>query len=125
MRIGITIFIAIIATMLTGCATPGDQVKVPTMSVEAAWNHQDQSNLSNASGRVVNEATKQSRPYPVISAPDIRLAYIKSWIDQSGVRHYGNWVAIQVDGAKWLLPDGSLEPIQSPVRPATTTKPRG
>ncbi len=111
--------------MIAGCATPGDQVKVPTMSVEDAWNQRQQADFGITTSRIVTPSMKPALPYPVVSAPDIRLAFIKSWIDLTGNRHYGNWVAIQVDNPKWVLPDGSLELINAPVAPATLPKPRG
>jgi len=106
---------------LGACTAPGPQVKVPTMSVEQAWTTREPAEFGIATARVVTPSMKAARPYPIVSAPDIRLAYIKPWTDEAGNRHYGNWVAIQVDNPKWVLPDGSLEPIdttQSQSRPA-------
>ena len=113
--------IAALATVLTGCVAPGDQVKVPTMSVEDAWNGAQNADFGISTSRVVSPSLKPALPYPIVSAPDIRLAYIKPWTDAAGNRHYGNWVALQVDNPKWVLPDGTLESMDNTLpqpRPA-------
>jgi hypothetical protein len=99
------------------CATPATQVKVKTMSVDEAWNAVATHDYSLGAGRVVKPAMKSALPYPVVSAPDIRLAYVKRWKDADGNYHYGNWVAIQMDPPRWVLPDGTIDPINGAGAP--------
>ena len=113
--------IAVLAAGVVACAAPGDHVKVPTMSVEAAWNAGREADVGMTTSRIVTPSMKPALPYPIVSAPAIRLAYVKPWTDEAGNRHYGNWVAIQVDHPKWVLPDGTLEPMDNTLpqsRPA-------
>jgi len=44
---------------------------------------------------------------PIVSLPDVRLAYLYEWVDAEGNRHFGAWVAIPLSPARWILPDGS------------------
>ena len=120
-------FIGILATAMlaAGCAAPGDQVRVPTMSVEAAWHAGQQADFGITTSRMVTPSMKPALPYPIVSAPDIRLAYIKPWTDEAGNRHFGNWVAIPVDNPTGVLPDGTREPMdntQPQSRPAPRAK---
>jgi hypothetical protein len=110
--------------LLAGCATPATQVKVPTMTVEQAWRARTTQDYAvGPSTRIMKPAGQAVAPFPIISAPNIRLAYIKPWKDESGNYHYGHWVAIQIESPKWLLPDGTVDPIDgrgaqsAPARP--------
>lgn len=102
--------LSVIAT-LAGCATPATTVKVPTMSVQDAWRAGETRDVASLNGRVVSPAMKAPAPYPVISPPEIRLAYVKPWKDAEGNLHYGNWIAIQLYPARWQLPDGSVDAV--------------
>lgn len=110
-RAGLIVLALCIVT--AGCATPGDQVKVPTMSVEDAWNNKSTKELAAPVSRIMTPSEKAPAPYPIITAPEVRLAYAKPWTDKDGVRHFGAWIAIQTESSKWVLPDGTLEPITS------------
>jgi hypothetical protein len=99
------------AAALAGCATPAVEVKVPTMSVPEAWNATTRADFGLVEARVNPPQGNAGLPYPVISAPDIRLAYIKPWKDEQGNRHFGSWVAIQVNPPRWVSPGGALEGI--------------
>ena len=99
-------------TVLAGCATPATQVKAPTMTVDQAWRARATQDFAVGPGtRIMKPAVTAIAPFPIISAPNIRLAYIKPWKDESGSYHFGHWVAIQVGTPKWLLPDGTVDPI--------------
>ena len=98
---------------LAACATPAVQVKVPVMTVSEAWTGAARASLPADEGpvdaRLSSAADPSPAPVPVLSAPDIRMAYIKPWTDAEGNRHFGTWVALQVRAARWVLPDGSIE----------------
>ena len=101
----------VIATLVTGCATPASHVKVPTMTVQEAWNTRSQQDYA-VSSREVKPAQPVGTVFPVVTAPDIRMAYKRPWKDADGNYHYGGWIALYVDQPKWVLPDGSLDPIE-------------
>lgn len=112
---------AVLAVTVAACSTPAIETKVAKVSVEQAWSGPARDRLGGAQARVVKPVPAAAAPYPLISAPDIRLAYVKPWTDAAGNRHYGNWVAVPVDNPKWVLPDGSLEPMDNTLpqsRPA-------
>ncbi len=112
MKIGrLCVLGALLVVMVGGCATPATQVKVKTMSVEEAWNGSAEHDFSVVKSREVKPSLTSTPPVPIISAPDVRLAYIVPWKDEAGNYHYGGWVAVQVNSPKWLLPDGSVDPI--------------
>ena len=99
---------------LTSCATPATQVKVPTMTVEQAWRARTTQDFAVGKGtREMKAAPDTKAPFPIISAPDIRLAWVVRWKDSEGNQHYGHWAAIQVEAPKWLLPDGTVDPIDN------------
>lgn len=110
--------------LMSGCATPGDQVKVSTMSVEDAWNNGNRAVNLKASSKIVQEAKVTAAPYPIITGPDIKFAYVKPWTDTDGTRHYGSWIALQINSPQWVLPDGTLEPMNESLSPSSATKKR-
>lgn len=103
-----------LAVVLSGCASTAAEIKVPTTSMEEAWNSTPvQSSRANdgVQGRVVGAVLRQEQPLPVVSAPDIRMAYIYSAPDAEGNMHYGSWVALPIDTFKWLMPEGARLPM--------------
>jgi len=109
----------VIAIALAGCATTAAQVKVPTTSMEDAWKatSKETDKLPDApAGRLVGAVLRQEQPLPVVSAPDIRMAYIFAAPDAEGNMHYGSWVALPIDTFKWLMPEGA----RMPMAPATS-----
>ncbi|HEX7157362.1 MAG TPA: hypothetical protein VF229_09130, partial [Burkholderiaceae bacterium] len=46
-------------------------------------------------------------PRPLLTAPDVRMAYLYEWVDAEGNRHFGGWVAIPLRGFDWVMSDGS------------------
>jgi len=108
------------STVLGGCATPAVEVKVPTMSVPQAWNAATRADFGVVEARIEPAQGNAGLPYPVISAPDVRLAYIKPWRDELGNRHFGSWVAIQVDPPRWVSPSGTLEGMGSRRAPGAS-----
>jgi hypothetical protein len=103
---------------LTGCATQASRIKVPTMTVQEAWAlREPQDKALNVAARMVRPAHPVATVVPVVSAPDIRLVYQRPWKDEAGHYHYGGWIALYVDAPKWVLPDGSVDPLESSVSP--------
>ena len=58
-------------------------------------------------------------PQALLSAPQVRLAYLYEWIDTEGNKHFGEWVAIPVGGFDWIMNDGSRAPLESAPGDAT------
>jgi len=100
----------ILAFLQGGCASPAVDVKVPTMTVPQAWNAAAEADFGDVKAELKPAGAPSAMPSPVISAPDIRMAYITPWRDELGNRHFGSWVAIQVQAPRWVSPDGRLEP---------------
>ena len=101
----------VIVTLVSGCAGPASRVKVPTMTVQEAWDARAQQDYA-VSSREVKPALPVGMVFPVVTAPDIRMAYKRPWKDADGNYHYGGWIALYVDQPKWVLPDGTLDPIE-------------
>lgn len=103
----------------TGCATPATEVVVPTKSMDAALAESrsapSQAAVSKSKSRIVRTPIQPDRPAPVVSAPDIRLAYVFEWTDTQGNLHYPGWVAIPVDTFKWIIPDLGTVPMDGSV----------
>lgn len=103
----------------TGCATPATEVIVPTMSMDAALTEsraaQSQTQISKPQARIVRAVINPDRPAPLVSAPDVRLAYVFEWTDSQGNLHYPGWVAIPVDTFKWIIPDVGAVPMDGSV----------
>ena len=125
MKAASKIILAALVAALTGCAAPASQIKVPTQSMEDAWKatpmQVDRASDAQA-GRLVGAVLRQEQPLPVVSAPDIRMAFFYPAQDAEGNMHYGSWVAIPVDTFKWLMPEGARLPMgpamnQQPLRP--------
>lgn len=116
------------SALLVGCAaTPATDVKVPTMSMEQAY-AASRATLSDVAAapesRIVRAVVAPGRPAPVVVPPDIRLAYVYEWIDAEGSLHYPGWVAIQVEGFKWVMPEAGAVPMDGSVaRPPIARKP--
>ncbi len=100
------------AILLSACAVPATQVSVPTMSMDHALK-QDRRN----SRRVLETApvmpprhddvagVGSEIPRPMIRPPDIRMAYLYSWVDTEHNKHFGSWVAIPVSDFDWAEGD--------------------
>lgn len=110
---------ALVGSVLAGCAaTPATEIKVPTMSMEQAYtaSRQAQSSANPApESRIVRALVSPGRPAPVVTPPDIRMAYVYEWIDAEGNLHYPGWVAIQVEAYKWVMPDVGAVPMDGSV----------
>lgn len=50
-------------------------------------------------------------PQALITAPEVRMAWMHEWVDESGNRHFGGWVAIPLGGFDWVMGDGTQEPV--------------
>lgn len=110
-----------LTVVLAGCATSAAEIKVPTVSMEEAWkagSTQSGRAAEGTPGRLVGAVLRQEQPLPVVSAPDIRMAYIYSAPDAEGNMHYGSWVALPIDTFKWLMPEG----VRLPMAPAQSSQ---
>lgn len=113
-----------LTVVLTGCATSAAEIKVPTISMEEAWKATPNQSprTGEAQGRLVGAVLRQEQPLPVVSAPDIRMAYIFSAPDAEGNMHYGSWVALPIDTFKWLMPEGARLPM-APAQSGQSVRP--
>ncbi len=109
----------LVAIISTGCATPATEVKVPTMNMDAALAEsraaQSPAQAIKPQARIVRSVLSPDRPAPLVSAPDVRLAYVFEWTDTQGNLHYPGWVAIPVDTFKWIIPDVGTVPMDGSV----------
>ena len=114
MSISRSTFLCVTAALVAGCATPATEVKVPTMSMEQAY-AASRSAQAAAQGtpdsRIVRAVVSPGRPAPIVTPPDIRMAYVYEWIDTEGNLHYPGWVAIQVETFKWVMPEVGAVPM--------------
>ena len=118
---------------LTACATPAASVKVPTMPMAAALDKARTTRITpdpaggsppgNGPAAVPGAAAPglaaaNEPPRPIVTAPDVRLAYLYEWVDGEGNRHFGSWVAIAVTPPRWVLSNGAAVPLD-PAPPAS------
>jgi len=112
LRLGIA---ASTLALLCGCAVPATEVAVTTMPMREALDRvraESGANPDRASALAPPPASMPAgTPQGLISAPDVRLAFLYEWIDAEGNRHFGEWVAIPVTGFDWVMDDGSRAPI--------------
>jgi hypothetical protein len=97
---------------LAACAIPATQVEVPTMPMRDALElSRSRPPLEPAAGpelpRLVSANLPKGAPRPLLSTPDVRLAYLYEWVDAEGNKHFGEWVAIPVAGFDWIMSDGA------------------
>jgi len=102
----------LLTAALAGCAVPATQVEVSTLPMRSAFELARQtSSLSSAPSdpgpRLVPAPLPKGAQRPLLSAPDVRLAYLYEWIDTEGNKHFGEWVAIPVAGFNWIMNDGA------------------
>jgi len=112
------ILLSISALVLSGCATSANEVKVPTKSMEEAWkatSSTPERAIDPTAGRLVGAVLRQDQPLPIVSAPDIRMAYIFAGPDGEGNMNYGSWVALPIDSFKWIMPEGGKTPMRAPM----------
>ena len=106
--------------LLSGCAVPATEVAVPTMPMHEALERaraQNGATLDHPAVPLPPAASMPAgAPRSLISAPEVRLAFLYEWIDAEGNRHFGEWVAIPITGFDWVMDDGSRAPID-PVSP--------
>ncbi len=96
------------AIVLSACAVPATKVSVPTMSMDQSLKQARRDSLQGlATAPVVPQlhrgaaGTGSGIPRPVIRPPDIRMAYLYSWVDAEHNKHFGSWVAIPVSNFDW------------------------
>jgi hypothetical protein len=102
------------AALLGACAVPATRVEVPTLPMRAALDLARQTAApaplrTQAGPRLVATAQPQGSQRPLLSTPDVRLAYLYEWVDTEGNKHFGEWVAIAVAGFDWIMNDGAHE----------------
>lgn len=112
--------VALLHALLSACAQPATDVQVATMPMHAAL---EQARTAALPGPP--RAAQPPRPagmprgaaQGLLSAPDVRLAYLYEWIDAEGNKHFGEWVAIPIAGFDWIMNDGSLAPVDNAAPP--------
>jgi hypothetical protein len=105
--------------LLGGCAIPATQVAVPTESMRDALQqarsaHQPEPANDAPPHRPLRSAAPPGAPRPMLSPPDVRMAYLYEWIDEERNKHFGGWVAIPLAGFDWVMDDGSSPPVGTP-----------
>lgn len=117
-----------VAFALCGCATPANEVKIPTMPMESAYaaSQEAQGNARQApESKIVRAVIAPGRPAPLVTAPIVRMAYSYEWIDAEGNMHYPGWMAIQVETFKWVMPDEGPVPMDGSVARPPIANPGG
>jgi hypothetical protein len=107
---------ALAAAMLGACATPATQVEVPTLPMRDALEQARQQAIlvpprADPLPKLLAPVLPEGAPRPLLSTPDVRLAYLYEWVDFEGNKHFGEWVAIPVSGFDWIMSDGGREPL--------------
>lgn len=103
--------------LLTSCAVPATKVSVPTMSMGQALQQARRDSLRNlatapvipprlgdgVAGVTISQSTisRFAIPRPAVRPPDIRMAFLYSWVDSEHNKHFGSWVAIPVSDFAW------------------------
>jgi len=116
------------ACLLAGCAIPATQVAVPTESMREALQQARASRREEGSNdapqrRPLRSAAPPGAPQPVLTPPDVRMAYLYEWIDAEGNKHFGGWVAIPLGGFDWVMTDGSNVPLNRAAKAAGESDP--
>jgi len=98
------------ALALSACAVPATKVSVPTMSMDQALKqaHRDSLRVLETAAVVPlrhGDDAGSAIPRPAIRPPDIRMAYLYSWVDAEHNKHFGSWVAIPVSDFDWAEGD--------------------
>ena len=100
------------ALALSACAVPATKVSVPTMSMDQALKQARRDSLRVLETAAVvplrhgdDAGTGAPIPRPAIRPPDIRMAYLYSWVDAEHNKHFGSWVAIPVSDFDWAEGD--------------------
>lgn len=116
------------AYALSACAVPATEVEVATMPMRTALDlTRPNLPLGTQSGgglpRLIEPTLPKGAERPLLSTPDVRLAYLYEWIDSEGNKHFGEWVAILVTGFDWIMSDGTHETmVKSAGPPAPSTE---
>lgn len=113
----------IAAVLLVACARPATDVQVPTMSMHEALQRARAEPPADADlpALLLRPDALQlpsDAPHALLSAPQVRMAYLYDWIDPEGNKHFGEWVAIPVGGLDWIMNDGTRAPLDAPPRDA-------
>lgn len=104
--------------MAGGCATPASDVRVATMPMRDALARSRTADAelpgAAAAATILTPGAQPTDvPHPIVTLPDVRLAYLYEWVDADGNRHFGGWVAIAVSASRWILSDGSSAPLDA------------
>ena len=119
-------FAPLSAFLLAACAMPATQVAVPTESMREALQqtratHREERTNESPQRQPLRSAAPPGAPQPVLTPPDVRMAYLYEWIDAEGNKHFGGWVAIPLGGFDWVMTDGSNVPLNPLNRAAPAT----
>lgn len=125
--------LALACFTLVACGTPPLEVKVPTQSMQDAYRASSGGFIGSSAdakveSRIIRSVVTSDRPVPVVTPPDIRMAYVYAWVDSDGTVHYPSWTGIAVKDFQWVIPslgtipmNGSLQ--QTPPQPERLAKP--
>jgi hypothetical protein len=61
--------------------------------------------------RIIQPIVFADRPVPAITPPDIRMAYVYSWVDREGTMHFPSWTAVVVRDYQWVVPGLGVTPL--------------
>jgi hypothetical protein len=112
--------------LLASCAIPATQVMVPTESMRDALQQTHTHRVDSVNDMQQHHPPRSSAPpgapQPLLTPPDVRMAYLYEWVDGEGNKHFGSWVAIPLAGFDWVMTDGSNPPVAPPTTDAANSQ---
>jgi hypothetical protein len=128
-RLSARLALAGLLPALCGCAIPATEVNVPTMPMRQALDLSRSEGNSPPGTQKAAPRLRSANPppgaaQPLLSTPEVRLAYVYEWVDPEGNKHFGEWVAIPIAGFDWIMNDGTHAPLD-PSAPARVPAPAG
>jgi hypothetical protein len=120
-RVSSAVLQSSLVIVIGACAIPATEVDVTTMPMRQALDlaraeGNPAPGLKSATPRLTPGTPPQGTQKPLLSTPEVRLAYLYEWVDPEGNRHFGEWVAIPIAGFDWIMTDGTRAPIDAAGR---------
>ncbi len=114
--------IAALSIAVASCAVAANDVQVDTMPMRQALDltrSQAGADLARAQihSYLAAPVPPDIAPAGLLTSPDVRFAYLYEWVDSDGNRHFGEWIAIPVGAAQWIMSDGTKSGIEPPAHP--------
>jgi hypothetical protein len=115
-------FFAALCTAVASCAVAANDAQVDTIPMRQALDlarSQARADVEHVEiqSHLVSPAPPLTPPSGLLTSPDVRFAYLYEWVDPDGNRHFGEWIAIPVGAAQWIMNDGTRSGIESSSRP--------